>query len=310
MQPTQTNVPVPVVLPVLVVQWLLMVASVNIEWPDVFVAPLSAVAWLFASSGTSTGLDCLLAARDGPVPVALQKVLLSLLTPTALLVILWCIDAGMIRLRKRNGGLLPTMSTESGNGAHGVFARTLIVLMFFFLPTLLRTAYGMFACVYLDSAPSVELQSRETFYQFDAVGRFWQLDIDQQCLEGYHKGWALGLGIPLLLLLCGAVPFGMLSFLWVRRERLQEVYYLQHFGFLYSSYRPATYFWEGVVALQVGSTGTPEYWSPYRHLMTLSPQLLDEGPLLTDLGQQVLGCGCNCQAVLLAFLTFSCHWVA
>lgn len=223
----------------------------NIEWPHVLSAPFSAVAWLFASSSTATGLDCLLT-HHSALPLAPQKVLLGLLMPIALLAILLCIDSVLVRTRRpqSRGWRLPTF-TQANRRHGGVFVRTVIVLVFFFLPSLLRTAYGMFACVHLDSAPSPELQSRETFFKFNAVGYFWLLDTDQLCFQGYHRGWAVGLGVPLLLLLCVAVPVGIIGYLWARRGKLQETYYLQHYGFLYSSYRPSRYYWEGIVALQV-----------------------------------------------------------
>jgi hypothetical protein len=234
-------------------QWLLVVASINIEWPQVLSAPFSAVAWLFASSSTATGLDCLLT-HNSVLPLALQKVLLGLLMPIALLAILLCIDSVLLCTRRRRGqGWRLPIFTQSTRRHGGVLVRTVIVLVFFFLPSLLRTAYGMFMCVHLDSAPSVELQNRETFFQFNAVGSYWLLDTDQLCFQGYHRGWAVGLGVPLLLLLCFAVPAGIIGYLWVRRGNLQETYYLQHYGFLYSSYRPSRYYWEGIVALQVSS---------------------------------------------------------
>lgn len=233
-----------------------MVANINIDWPGVFTAPLSAIAWLFASSSSATGLDCLLAGNTTRLPLAMQKVLFGLLMPAALLMILLGIDLIRVRMRARpgprgSGWRLPMVTRHSARPQGGILARTAIVLVFFFLPSLLRTAYGMFACVYLDSPPSTALQTRQTFFRFDAVGRYWLLDTDQHCFERLHRGWALGLGIPLLLLLCGAGPLGIIGFLWLRRNNLQETYYLQHFGFLYSSYRPCRYYWEGIVALQV-----------------------------------------------------------
>jgi hypothetical protein len=75
------------------------------------------------------------------------------------------------------------------------------------------------------------------------------MDTDQQCFEGYHRVWALALGIPLLTLLC-AVPVGVMVFLWQHRGKLQEPYYVQHYGFLYTSYKPNRCWCEGVLALR------------------------------------------------------------
>jgi hypothetical protein len=239
-----------IVYHVCAVQWTLVVASMNVEWPQVISAPFTVVAWLFASGSTATGLDCLLK-QHSTLPFALQKVLLGLLMPIALLVILLCIDYALVSTRGRGGWRLPVVAPQATRRHSGVLVRTVIVLVFFFLPSLLRTAYGMFACVHLDSAPSAGLQDRETFFRFKAVGSFWLLDTDQLCFQGYHRGWAFGLGVPLLLLLCVAVPAGVIGCLWALRGKLQETYNLQHYGFLYSSYRPSRYYWEGIVAFQV-----------------------------------------------------------
>lgn len=231
-----------------VLQWLLVVASINVEYPRAIAAPFSAVAWLFATGSTATGLDCLLTQRDSRVTIAVQKVLLGLLMPLLVLVMLVVLDAIVpyVRrwLRTRHRPHWRQRQRQSG-----VYARTTIVLVFFFLPSLLRTAYGMFACVRLDRKPAVELTG--TFFRFNAIGSFWLMDTSQRCFEGVHRGWAAGLGAPLLILLCGVVPFGIMFFLWYRRSELQASYYQEHYGFLYRSYNPKLCFWEGVVALQV-----------------------------------------------------------
>lgn len=190
--------------------------------------------------------------------------LFGLLMPLALLALLflWDIVAAVTRrrLRQRRRGMLgcrPVLQrqTSQPNNAwlpKGALVQTAIVLTFFFLPSLLRTAYGMFACVRLDKPPSAAaLQS--SFMQYNAVGTFWLLDTDQRCFSGYHKGWSAALGVPLLVLLCGVVPFGIVGYLWRNRRRLEEPYFMQHYGFLYESYRPSKCYWEGVVAMQVGN---------------------------------------------------------
>jgi hypothetical protein len=79
------------------------------------------------------------------------------------------------------------------------------------------------------------------------------MDTNQQCFEGYHRVWALALGIPLLTLLL-MVPVAVMLFLWLHRDNLEESYYLQHYGFLYTSYRLKRCWWEGALALQVSCT--------------------------------------------------------
>jgi hypothetical protein len=235
---------------------MLVVASVNVQWPAAMSGPFLAVSWFFASSSTSSGLDCLLSQRDSGLPLPMAKTLLGLLIPVALLMVLLCMDAvsALVRraLRNRNRRQRHRLHKHERTLPKGLFAQTSIVLMFFFLPNLLRTAYGLFACVSLDGGIANALMQKEgTFYSFKAIGRYWLLDVDQRCFEGYHRGWAFGLGIPLLLLLCVGVPFGIVGYLYINRKRLQEPYYLKHYGFLYVTYRPNRYYWEGVMAMQV-----------------------------------------------------------
>jgi hypothetical protein len=237
---------------------MLVVASVNVQWPAAMAGPFLAVAWFFASSSTSSGLDCLLTQRQGRLPLPVAKTLLGLFIPVAVLAVLLCMDAVSVRIRQaiydRKRRQQQVLHVDEHVLPKGVFARTSIVLTFFFLPSLLRTAYGLFACVRLDGGNAAALMAKKNaYYKFDALGRFWLLDVDQQCFVGYHRGWSLGLGIPLLLLLCVGVPFGIIGYLYMNRKHLQETYYLKHYGFLYFTYRPNRYYWEGVMAMQVCS---------------------------------------------------------
>jgi hypothetical protein len=89
-------------------------------------------------------------------------------------------------------------------------------------------------------------------YQAEAVGRFWVADMQQQCYAGYHKAWAFGLGIPLLLLLCVVLPGGVFVFMWHSRKhgKLTNAALQRHYGFMYHMWREEVCWWEAVVVLQ------------------------------------------------------------
>jgi len=232
------------------------VASVNVQWPAAMAGPFLAVSWLFSSSSTSTGLDCLLSQRKGGLPLPVAKTLLGLFMPVALLAVLLAADAVSMPIRQalKRRKERPVLKAPARTRVlpAGVLARTTIVLIFFFLPSLLRSAFSLFACVRLDGGDAAALmQDETTFYSFSTIGRYWLMDIDQLCLEGYHRGWGIALGVPLLLLLCVGVPFGIVGYLFMNRSRLHETYYLEHYGFLYITYRSSRYYWEGVMAIQV-----------------------------------------------------------
>lgn len=250
-------------------QWLMVVASVNVEWPQLLAAPFSALAWLFGASSMATGLDCLLAQHNNHLSLAVRNVLFGLLMPVALLLLLIALDRGVLFIQLRMGrrrrsstpNLAPVLmqqaSRRHSRRTHaGAIAQTCIVVVFFFLPSLLRTAYGMFTCVTLDAAPQ---GAAPPFLRLNAVGTFWLLDTQQQCFTDYHLRWALGVGVPLILIFCILVPFGIIGYLSARRTRLQEPFYLQHFSFLYKSYRQC--YWEGVVALQVRRSLAGSEWT-------------------------------------------------
>jgi hypothetical protein len=77
---------------------------------------------------------------------------------------------------------------------------------------------------------------------------YWVSDIEQQCFAGYHWAWALGLGLPSVLLWCIAVPVALGVGLYVFWAKADSDSFREHFGFLYRSYRPERMWWEAVWA--------------------------------------------------------------
>jgi hypothetical protein len=121
----------------------------------------------------------------------------------------------------------------------------LLVVTFYAYPTLLRASLSFFACLQIDRLP--ELTSGATAPLNHTLG-YWVSDINQQCFAGYHKGWALGLGVPSVLLWCIAVPAAMGVGLFLCRAKADTDSFREHCGFLYRSYRPERMWWEAVWA--------------------------------------------------------------
>jgi hypothetical protein len=89
---------------------------------------------------------------------------------------------------------------------HGRLLATALVVLFFFLPSLTRTAFSLFACIHIDAAAAEP-------YAAAAVGWFSVLDTDVACFSnGWHRVWALSLRLPLLLLVCIALPVFVVAF--------------------------------------------------------------------------------------------------
>jgi hypothetical protein len=122
-----------------------------------------------------------------------------------------------------------------------------LCMSFLFLPTWTHAAFSLFTCVPLDVATSPP-------YEANAVGSFWAQDMSERCYtrDSYHMAWALGLGIPLLLLLCVGLPLGLFGWLWLskRRGKLANDRFRSQFGFLYRTWQEDVCWWEAVVVLQ------------------------------------------------------------
>jgi len=238
--------PVDLVKPLVVyAQWLFVVVNINgVPWPKTLSYPLQALGWFWSSaSSNSLGLDCVLPRNIG-TPIAVQKVLFGLLMPLAILTVLLCIEL----LIASHGCIAWGRPTRrrSFNMIDRV-ASLCTCLIFLFLPTWSHTTFSLFTCVPLDNPT-------EFPYAAEAVGSWWAQDMSEECYApgGYHRAWALGIGIPLLLLLCLVLPAGLFTFLLVSKAKgkLSQGNFRKHYGFLYRTWDDRVCWWEAVVVLQ------------------------------------------------------------
>eukprot|EP00877_Chromochloris_zofingiensis_P010910 jgi/Chrzof1/6072/Cz17g07200.t1 len=233
------------VLKVLVVymQYMVVVAAVHMDWPASLLYPFRALTWIWSASSSQTvSFDCMLA-REGPTPLAVNRVLLYLLMPVGMFVVLAVFQgavAALMRIRRRTS--LRSHGHASISSRLGVSA---MVTTFFFYPSLVRTVLGMFSCMSIDQ-PFGTLEGQTGA----AVGTYWVYDLNQLCWEGYHRVWGLPVGVVGTAVLCVGVPAVMGVTLWWNRSQLEQQAFRVHFGFLYHIYRPACYLWEVVVTVQ------------------------------------------------------------
>jgi hypothetical protein len=86
------------------------------------------------------------------------------------------------------------------------------------------------------------------------VGSFWLHDPGQLCYQGYHRAWAFGLGLPLLVVVCGLLPATLLWVLLRHRQQLQlptqDSNRMSGHSFLVFVYRPVYCWWELVVLFE------------------------------------------------------------
>jgi hypothetical protein len=223
-------------------QRLLNVASLSIDWPASIAYPLRALAWVWSSSSPETlSADCILPANSS-VPLAVQRMVFYLAMPIAMLLLLLLFEVMLatkcVVFRKRPGAaqnLLPRLGSST------------MVVLFFFMPSLLRTLFGLFACIPLDQPATLP-------YIVNAVGSFWVYDTSSICFgSGWHRYLALGLGIPLVAILCCVVP-GVTVLITVPNIRhLYDAGFRRSWGFLTHSYRPSFCWWEAVVVWETAA---------------------------------------------------------
>ena len=235
-------------------QYTVIIGSVAVPWPlfDAVQRWFQAVNIVFAvGSGQALSLDCWLHhyIPQGRLPLAMQRQLVYFLAPVLVLVavvalqwLVWALGRWVVPLvwRPKEG--------RAQRPASLVLRKlpvTLLVLTFYAYPTLLRAALSFFACLVIDR--DVYLPSGATAPLNHTHG-YWVSDITQQCFAGYHWGWALGLGLPSVLLWCIAVPVALGVGLFVFRGKADSDSFREHFGFLYRSYRPERMWWEAVWA--------------------------------------------------------------
>jgi hypothetical protein len=150
-------------------QWMLLVVSLNIDWPAPISYPVQMLGWLWAPSNPETlGIDCLLSSSSG-LPIAVQRVVFYLSVPIVMLALLLMLEVILMKVKRTRATAAASMKDRLGSSA--------MVVVFFFLPGVFRTVFGLFACVPLDRPVAAP-------YTAAAVGSFWVYDVSAVCFEG------------------------------------------------------------------------------------------------------------------------------
>jgi hypothetical protein len=240
-------------------QYVVIIGSVSIPWPAKFDLQrwFQLASSVFgASSGEALSLDCWLhhyipQLPKGALHLAMQRQLVYFLAPVAVLVgvvVLQCLAWATVRCispllwRCRRGARV-----TRGRSAFMVVRKlpvTVLVLTYYAYPTLLKASLGFFACLRIDRAPAKPGFPAPLNHPLG----YWVNDIQQACFTGYHLGWALGLGLPSVLLWCIAVPTAMGLGLKIAGNQADADSFREHFGFLYRNYKPECIWWEAVWA--------------------------------------------------------------
>ena len=277
------------------VQNVAIISTVSVTWPNTLSPVFKAVGWVLTVGGRElVSFYCLFQVdKDAPatIPVAVRGVLLNLFAPLVILAAVllarllvaacctaflrYCVPSGTSRLRvvrtlqqRRQQLLLLQLRQQSQRRQSQqqqqqqqlsppfsqVLYVSLLVVLLFFYPSLVHVSLGMFSCLRLDA---VGLATDPYPQYADATSKFgyWLSNMKQPCWEGWHKAWALGLGLPCALLFCFGVPAAVGLLLSCNKKRLQGPGpFRDHFGFLYHHYKGSRYLWEVAAILQIAVT--------------------------------------------------------
>ena len=220
-------------------QYLVIIGSLQIEWPAALTGIFAAAGAAFSAAGSAgvVAMECVLT-HNSSVPVRVQKLLLQLGLPIVVMVAVLLVR-GLVCAVSRGARQVP---------ASVILVVSCLVGLFTFLPFFVRSGLSLFACYSLDASTS---DPYPEFAVANASRGYWVHDMGQACWQGWHKAWAVGLGVPLVAALCVGVPLGTLLLLVLNRRRLGEAGFKAYVGFLYHQYSARCFYWEAVSSLQV-----------------------------------------------------------
>lgn len=237
LQPTDLIKPL-----ILFLQSQLIVATASgIDWKAPMSWMVAALGWVWSATSPETlSLQCLMSSDNDQnrpeTPAAFKAALFHLLIPFALLALSLLIDICTVAIqRRRHKAMLARLSVADS------LLSNALVAAFIFLPTVVRTLFSLFACVPIDQPAVAPAKAA-------ALGTFWASDLSLQCFQGVHKAWALGLGIPFVLLICVCLPAGIVYKTVAHRKELNDPNFTHHWGSLYLSFKPSFCYFEGVCA--------------------------------------------------------------
>jgi hypothetical protein len=248
-------------------QTLAILSRAKVVWPTLLTGLVTPFTWAFTGGTAVVPLSCLVPPSDQlAVPQPILLLLLQLLLPVGLVLVVmlmnWLVK-GVTRVwskchRPAPGPLMPSkdlhqLPTIAGTATAGLapthkFLVLWLVAVFLFYPTLVRAAFSLFACHTLDVPPP----DRYPQYSVATAARgYWEGDISQACYQDWHLGWAMGLGVPLALLLVVGWPAFLLRKLLGHKARAADPEFRNRYGFIYRAYRPSREWWGALVPMQL-----------------------------------------------------------
>jgi hypothetical protein len=253
-------------------QYLAIISTMRVQWSAVLATSLfTGVGWIFAAASPEVvSIDCLFLQSTkggGGIPLPIKRSLVYFVAPLAVMMIV-LLSRGLVRVL----AALPRCIRRQSHYRQQLFLRrhcdlyealqvvcvAFLVVLFFFYPLLVRAALNIWACLSLDVQPKSMSESgtfSDPYPQYavaSAPHGYWLSDMHQPCFYGWHKTWAVSLGVPTTLILCVGVPLGLALLLLTKKDRReQNGWFRGCIGFVYCNYKQQMYFWEVVNLLQI-----------------------------------------------------------
>lgn len=238
------------------VQYLVILRCISVPWPAFVGGMFTAATAVFgAGSGQVLSLDCWLPYYvPSKLPLAIQRQLsyfVGAFVVAVASVALICLLHAVTRVWKSRRSKHTTSSGQQH--VHLQFwsrvGSTLLVTAFFAYPTLVRGALSFFACLPIDVAGK---QPHPEYAIRNHTAGYWVSAVQQECFAGWHRSWALGFGLPAVLVLCLGVPVGLFAFLWrsKAKNRTADATFQEHYGFLFRNYTDSKPWWEAMWVTQ------------------------------------------------------------
>jgi hypothetical protein len=212
----------------LFLQYVSIIGSLPVPWPNSLLAFISASEWVLPSgsgrtfSWAATPLECVL--KGLRTPSAVAKQLINLFTPAIVVAVELSVFMGFYfccSRQKKRVLQLPVV---------------LLVSAFFTFPIFVRAVFSFFACFGVQDAT---LQH----------SLWWVQDMAQACYLGYHRAWAFSLAIPCMIICCCA-PLALFVGLWRNSGKMAATGFRASYGHLYRLYGTHAYGYEAVVLVQ------------------------------------------------------------
>jgi len=224
--------------------------------------------------GGNIGVEGLLAAsKPHQLPLAIKRILINLSAPVGVglvVVLLWLLVGLLRKACKR-----PFKYQAHYPSWRSTLPVASIMCLFFFYPWLVRIGLGFFSCIPLDSMG--DESSSDPYPQYavaNARWGYWSADMQQACYTGWHMRWAMGLGVPAVLLFCVGVPVGIAVLLYRNRRKIDGSAPPSKLAFLYNTYRPERYYYEVVSTVHIACVMAVSVFSltlgPYYSLLLLN----------------------------------------